>query len=142
MSGGGGGEEGEFGMQIAPLLDVLFVLLLFFMVSAGAQVRENELGIKIPAKGAAMPGTAETPVTVDLDDNGQVFFNQMPVDSPNNSELPELKSRLQDIIAKFGETQPVIVAPVKTARHQRVVDVLNACSAARVRNLAFGASSL
>ncbi|NBR68735.1 MAG: biopolymer transporter ExbD, partial [Verrucomicrobia bacterium] len=30
MAGGGGGGEGEFGLQIAPMLDVMFVLLMFF----------------------------------------------------------------------------------------------------------------
>ena len=38
---GGGGEEGEFGLQIAPLLDVLFVLHLFFMVNAGTKQQDQ-----------------------------------------------------------------------------------------------------
>ena len=35
--------DGEFGFQIAPMLDILFVLLLFFMVMAGAQKHETAL---------------------------------------------------------------------------------------------------
>ena len=35
---GGGSSDGDYGLQIAPMLDVMFVLLLFFMVMAGKQV--------------------------------------------------------------------------------------------------------
>ena len=40
---GGGSSDGDYGLQIAPMLDVMFVLLLFFMVMAGKQVKENWL---------------------------------------------------------------------------------------------------
>lgn len=135
----GGGEDGEIGLQIAPLLDLLFVLLMFFMVTASSKVQETELGIKIPSKGAPMPGTPDTPITLTIDTAGQVFFNNSPIDTPRSKEMKELKAKLIDVIAKFGAEQPVVLAPVGTAKHERVVDVLNACSAARVKNLAFGA---
>ena len=44
----GGVSDGEFGFQIAPMLDILFVLLLFFMVSAGAQKHEAALTTQLP----------------------------------------------------------------------------------------------
>ncbi len=143
MGGGGGGEEGEFGLQIAPMLDLLFVLLIFFMSCAGAQIKEAELGVKIPGgKSASMGPTEITPIQLDVDQFGQVYFNKTPIDTPSSREMPGLKAKLLDIMAKFGETQPVIVAPASTARHERVIDLLNACSAAKVKNLAFGASSM
>jgi biopolymer transport protein ExbD len=140
MSGGGGGEEGEYGLQIAPLLDLLFVLLLFFMVNAGAKAREAELGIRIPAAGVAQPGTPQTPVNIDVDASGAVFFNKAPIDSPRSKDLPQLTARLKDVIARFDDKQPVIITPTRQTRHERVMDVLNACAAAGVRNLAFGTS--
>lgn len=143
MSGGGGGEEGEFGLQIAPILDLLFVLLIFFMSSAGAQIKEAELGIKIPG-GKSAPGEVDPnpPAQLDINAIGQVFLNQTPMDTPNSKEMTGLKAELKGLIAKFGEKQPVIIAPSSVARHERVVDVLNACSAAGVKNLAFGTSSM
>jgi biopolymer transport protein ExbD len=123
------------------LLDVLFVLLLFFMVSAGSQKREAELGIKLPSKGATVPGTPETPITLTINPAGQVFFNESPIDTPKSKEMQNLRTKLKEIIAEFGDKQPVIVTPSKTTRHERVIDVLNACSSAKVKNLAFGVGS-
>jgi biopolymer transport protein ExbD len=130
---GGGGSDGEFGFQIAPMLDVLFVLLLFFMVMAGAQKHEATLTTQLPG---GKPG-GDVPVEVGIDDDGQVSFSGAPVDSPTDPALPELVGRLKGVVAA-NATQPVVVTPTRSTRHQRVVDVLNACAAAKVKNLAFG----
>jgi biopolymer transport protein ExbD len=130
---GGGGSDGEFGFQIAPMLDILFVLLLFFMVSAGAQKHEASLTTQLPG---GKPG-GDVPVQVGIDDDGQVSISGAPVDSPTDPALPDLEKRLEGIVAA-NATQPVVVTPTRSTRHQRVVDVLNACAAAKVENLAFG----
>lgn len=134
---GAGGSDGEFGFQIAPMLDILFVLLLFFMVSAGAQKHEASLTTQLPGTGGA---TANIPVQVGIDADGQVSVASQPIDSPTDSQLPELVDRLKGVIAS-NATQPVVVTPTRSTRHQRVVDVLNACAAANVKNLAFGTPS-
>ena len=47
---GGGGEGGDFGFQIAPMVDVVFVLLLFFMACAGQNIKEGffQIGLTVP----------------------------------------------------------------------------------------------
>jgi len=136
MAGGGGGGEGEFGLQIAPMLDVMFVLLMFFMVMAGQQVKEAELGVSVPGSGQPST-TAKTPVTIRVAADGVVTFNDTPVDSREDAEMPRLRARLKALIEAFAE-QSVIIRPNDRAPYQRVVDVLNACGAERVKNLTFG----
>ncbi|MEY2852852.1 MAG: ExbD/TolR family protein [Candidatus Methylacidiphilales bacterium] len=136
MAGGGGGGEGEFGLQIAPMLDVMFVLLMFFMVMAGQQVKEAELGVSVPGSGQPS-STAKTPVTLRIAPDGVVTFNDTPVDSREDREMPKLRARLKNLIEAFAE-QSVIIRPNDRAPYQRVVDVLNACGAERVKNLTFG----
>jgi biopolymer transport protein ExbD len=136
MAGGGGGGEGEFGLQIAPMLDVMFVLLMFFMVMAGQQVKEAELGVSVPGSGQPST-TAKTPVTIRIAPDGVVTFNDTPVDSREDREMPRLRARLKNLIEAFAE-QSVIIRPNDRAPYQRVVDVLNACGAERVKNLTFG----
>lgn len=136
---GGSGSDGEFGLQIAPMLDILFVLLLFFMVSAGAQKHEASISTQLPGNGDPEPGI-KVPVHVDIDANGQVLCYDVPIDTPTDSALPHLQAKLTDIIAT-SPTQPIIITPTRSTRHQRVVDVLNACAAANVKNLAFGSPS-
>jgi len=128
-----GSVDGDHGFQIAPMLDVLFVLLLFFMVSAGAQKHETNLSTQLPGGG---PG-GDVPVQVTIDSDGQVSINNTPTDTPDNHELPDTVSRLAAII-QAHDKQPVVIMPTRSTKHQRVMDVLNACAAAKVKNLAFG----
>ena len=134
---GGGNADGEFGFQIAPMLDILFVLLLFFMVSAGAQKHETGLTTQLPGSGGP---TAKIPVQIGIDQDGQVNVSGAPIDDPADRALPRLVDRLRGIMASNAE-QPIVVTPTRSTKQQRVVDVLNACAAAKVKNLAFGTPS-
>jgi len=125
-------DDGEFGFQIAPMLDVLFVLLLFFMVAAGAQ--KNEMAIKVPLAGNGPLG--KVPVTLEIAADGQVSFNGAEMDASSGSALPETMSRLKATMVDAPE-RPVIIQPAAATRHQRVMDVLDLCRAARVQNVAF-----
>ena len=139
MGGGGGGEEGEVGMQIAPLLDVLFVLLLFFMVNAGLQQKEAELNIKLPGKGGQLSGAPKTPIRLTITANGTVLWEDATIGRPDDGELNRLVSRLTGMI-ELHDDQPVIIAPEPEALHQRIIDVLSAADQANVKNLAFGSA--
>lgn len=132
-----GSVDGEHGFQIAPMLDVLFVLLLFFMVSAGAQKHETNLSTQLPGIGA---GPSTVPVQITIDGDGQVTVNGAPFDSLTDHELPETTKRLEGVV-QSNPMQPVVVTPSRSTVHQRVVDVLNACAQAKVKNLAFGSPS-
>jgi len=118
------------------MLDVMFVLLMFFMVMAGQQVKEAELGVSVPGSGQPST-TAKTPVTIRIAPDGVVTFNDTPVDSREDREMPKLRGRLKGLIEASAE-QSVIIRPNDRAPYQRVVDVLNACGAERVKNLTFG----
>jgi biopolymer transport protein ExbD len=141
MAGGGGGDEGEFGLQIAPMLDVMFVLLLFIMVAAGSNAsKEGELGIKIP--GQSQPSTenitSTQPFIITIDQAGNIMLNNSPVADPNDDKLEVLRGRLKETItAMGGDSSPVIVAPDPMTQHTRVIQVLDACSYANVKKLTF-----
>jgi biopolymer transport protein ExbD len=140
---GGGGEEGEFGLQIAPMLDVMFVLLLFFMVSAGSSAKEEELGIKLPSKSApANDNVAPSlPIVLKISKDGSVFLNDDPVATPEDVEMTNLQERLAAILSSFKDT-PVIISPDPDVEHSRVIRVMDACSYAKVEKLAFRYSSV
>ena len=130
-------REGEFGLQIAPMLDILFVLLLFFMVAAGVQKREAAISTTLPGKD--VPPGPQVPVLVTIDADGQVNINSAAADTPSSDALPQTVNRLK-AITSGNPNQPVFITPQPSTREQRVVDVLNACTAAGVKNLTFGSS--
>ena len=138
MGGSAGSDDGDAGFQIAPMVDVVFVLLLFFMASAGSQVVERELNISLPSgAGATSAGPPPTPVIIEISADGVVSMNNRVFDTPASKELPELRAQLKDTIDRFGDKDPVIIRPNENARQERIIDVLNGAAAAGVKNLTF-----
>ena len=120
------------------MVDVVFVLLLFFMASAGSQVVEREMIISLPSgRGAAAAGPPPTPVIIDISPEGIVSLNSRVFDTPTSKEMPELRARLKENIERFGDKDPVIIRPSEQARQERIIDVLNSAAAAGVKNLTF-----
>src|SRR5688572_23538021 len=135
--GGGGGEEGDFGFQIAPMVDVVFVLLLFFMACAGQNITEGFLTVRLPSGGPGDPAQ-KVPIVIDIDPNGNVSVNgQSKGGSPEERDIPALREHLSAAMSSDPE-DPVIIRPASDTKHERLIDVLNACRQAKVKNLSFG----
>src|SRR2546430_2607549 len=109
MAGSVGSEDGDIGFQIAPMVDVVFVLMLFFMASAGSQIVEKELGINLPSGSSAKSGgPPPTPVIIDITAEGQVTMNNEVYDSPTSKDMPTLKAKLKEITS-FGEGKDPVI---------------------------------
>jgi biopolymer transport protein ExbD len=136
MGGSVGSEDGDAGFQIAPMVDVVFVLMIFFMASAGSKVVEKELNMNLPAgKGS---GTSQvTPIIIDISPDGVVSMNNQTYGNANDRTLTPLRDWLKNAIESFGEKDPVIIRPNPESKHERIVDVLNAAAASGVKNLTF-----
>ena len=139
MGGSVGSEDGDMGFQIAPMVDVVFVLMLFFMASAGQKVNEKELNISLPSGVSSSPSNtpAKIPIMLDISAEGQVVGNNNPFGTPQDKKLLSLRDWLK-ATQGFGGEDPVIVRPNSAARHERIIDVLDACAAAGIKNLTFG----
>lgn len=137
MGGGGVSEDGDPGFQIAPMVDVVFVLLLFFMAAAGSQVIEKELNVSLPSgKAASAPdGPPPTPIMVEVRPDGHVVLNNK--DFGTEKELTELRETLKGLMERYGGKDPVVIQPSPETRHERIIDVLNAASASGVKKLTF-----
>lgn len=93
--------EADPGFQIAPMIDVVFVVLVFFMALA-AQIRvERDLALRLP--GAVVPGAAALPeeeYTVAVGPLGEISFNEEPCDGPESVDLPRLRTLLEALRAR------------------------------------------
>jgi len=136
MGGSVGSEDGDAGFQIAPMVDVVFVLMLFFMACAGAQTVELELNIKLPA-GQGTGDSKVTPIIIDISSDGLVSMNNQTYGQPTDRTLQTLRDWLKNAIDTFGDKDPVIIRPSPDAKQERIIDVLNAASFAHVKNLSF-----
>ena len=124
------------GFQIAPMVDVVFVLMLFFMACAGSQVIESRLNINLPA-GQSAGTSAKTPIIIDISSDGLVSINNQGYGEPKDKNLQALYDWLKNTIDTFGSEDPVIIRPSPDARHERIISVLNTAAKAGVKNLSF-----
>ncbi|HEX8295814.1 MAG TPA: biopolymer transporter ExbD [Chthoniobacteraceae bacterium] len=137
-------SDGNVGFQIAPMIDVVFVIMLFFMVMAGAVKVEKELNTQLP-------GSAETSTSTDFVDEqviniteaGEVSLNDEPMDTPTSRDLGLLQSTLIRLKKASDESKsPCMVTVVSepAAKYSRTVDVLDALSVAGISNVTFTVS--
>ncbi len=131
-------DNGDLGFQIAPMVDVVFVLMLFFMASAGLQTAEKELGINLPS-GRTATGAEEpiTPILVQIGSDGQVLINSQSFDTSESADLSATREQLK-LLMSYGGRDPVIIQPAPDVRQERIMQVLAAAAAAGVKNLSFG----
>lgn len=136
--------DADLGFQIAPMIDVVFVIMLFFMVMAGAVKVEREINTKLP-------GTAETSsptefvdeVVITVSDAGEVMLNDEPMDSATSKDMPQLRGTLlrakQSSDAAKSQLMVTILSEPE-ARYSRAVDVLDALALAQIENVSFTTS--
>jgi biopolymer transport protein ExbD len=134
-------SDGNVGFQIAPMIDVVFVIMLFFMVMAGAVKVEKELNSQLPGVAETSGGTEfvdEQLITIA--ENGEVSLNDEPMDSPASHDLPQLKNTLLRLKQNADAAKtPVIVTIIseELAKYSRTVDVLDALAVAKIDSVSF-----
>lgn len=130
--------DSEIGLQIAPMVNLMLVLIAAMSVAVGQKTVEGELGIQVPSSVAGKSdGTQKAPIILEIKTDGTVLYNKQVTDDQTNPELPQLRAKLKSLI-EIDADQSVIIKPDKESFHQRVIDVLDACSSSQVKKLTFG----
>jgi biopolymer transport protein ExbD len=119
------------GIQLAPLVDVLLLLLIFFLMTWNAARNENELDVKVPKATAAKEKAAPIgDVVVNVKSDGNVIVNRRTLSTQELSDL--LKNLVQ-----LNPDQAVVIRGDEAGAYKNIVSVLNTCSEAGVSNVAF-----
>ncbi len=123
-----------FGFQIAPMVDILLVLLVFFIVTWNFALSENELDVKIPSASKAKESQQYVgQVVVNVKADGTIVFNRKPM-SPD-----DLREKLEQL-SKLYPDQAVILRGDQRTAYKAIVDVLDICRMANIWNVAFATS--
>lgn len=132
-------------LSIAPLIDMTFLLLIYFISTCSLIMPEADLGIRLPGM-VAQATTVEMPdeQMIEVRENGQVFLNDREFDTASSQALPELLRTLRLYkAASEASGNPALItiwADDKTP-HQRVIDVMNVCATAKIKDVTFAGSS-
>ena len=116
------------GIALTSMLDVIFLLLCFFVTVSVFSQWESEISIKLPtAKTAEAPERLPGEIIVNLAKDGSIKVNGATM------SLADLQSKLSRI-AKFYPGQPVIIRADKETKYDYLVGVIDACRAGDVWN--------
>ncbi|MDX8378234.1 MAG: biopolymer transporter ExbD [Mariprofundales bacterium] len=107
-------------VDITPLVDVVFLLLIFFMVSTSF-VENSKLKLTLPDAGQAGSVMVEKQIIITVDANGALFINDKPV------TRIELDNNLQKIVQQ-NKDMPIILRADSQAKHGDVVFILDTLS--------------
>lgn len=117
--------------QMAPMIDVMFLLLIFFMVVSVYAQWETKVGITLPTADSGMRiGRTEGEIIINVDKDGRIFVNDAEM------ALGHLESLLAKVAATY-KAQPVIIRADGATRHDKVVAVLDVCRKVDIWNVAF-----
>ena len=122
------------GFQIAPIVDVLLVLLCFFIVTWSFAKKEMELDVKVPA---AESGKESNPVmnqtVLNVKSDGSVVWNRKPVTQV------DLLTRLKELAGLYPDYGIILRGDERTA-YKSIVSVLDVCREAGIWNVSFATS--
>lgn len=131
-------------IPIAPMIDAVFLLLIYFMVTSSLKRQEADISFQLP-------GTVEQSESLEMPDeqiieinaNNEVIVNDYRYDSPAKTRYLELAGML----TRFKQTADankveatVTIAPQDTVPHQIIVRVMDACSLAGIKAVNFSFS--
>ena len=136
-------EEIKFEIQIAPLIDVVFLLLIYFMVTASLIKKEGDISFMLPANVEQYEMiTLPIEVLIEINQDNVVESSGMrfqDTDREMNNLVYQING-LRQIAASQGAPFSVNILPHEDATHWRIIDVMDACAAAGVDNLSFSKS--
>lgn len=119
------------GMQLAPMIDIVFLLLIFFIVTWQFSRSETELNVSVP--------TAEEGAELNRP-KGEIIINVLPDKTIRveglTVDLTQLLDKLSAIARQF-ENQPVRIRGDGKVPYQRIVEVIDTCQKAGIWNISF-----
>lgn len=123
-------------INLAPLIDVVFILLIFFMVTTTFK-EDSRLRLNLPEANGEPPAAAEVErVEVTIDAGGRTFVGDAAVlnDTPEALRV--------GMLTAIGERRdlPVLIKADAATPHQAVIRVLDVASQLGLRQIAFAAS--
>jgi biopolymer transport protein ExbD len=117
--------------QVTPMIDVVFLLLCFFITTAVFSQWENEVDIVLPtAQSARVPDRLPGEVIVNVARDGRITVNQTPL-TPD-----ELRGRLVRLTKVFPG-QPIVIRADRATAYEHVMAVVDACRLVDIWNISF-----
>ena len=115
---------------MTPMIDIVFQLLIFFMVTTNFMPLDNKLDIKLPSSKAVTKTKNQSPMKIEISKDGDLFFE---------GKLLDITTLEAEISIYSGSEEIIIIKAHKETQHEHVVKVLGVCRAQNIRNVGIAA---
>lgn len=134
----------KVGLQIAPLIDCVFLLLIYFMVSSSLKRSEADLSLTLPGQ-VAQTKELKMPdeQIIEVLTSGSIVLNGKVYSNPAKLDLAALENTLTRYreASQLANTLAMItIVAEDESVHERVIDVLNVCAGAGITSVTFGST--
>ena len=120
--------------NVTSLVDILMVLAIFLIGSWSAAKIESDVGIRLPtSQTASQRTTAASPLVINVRASGEVTINQRVLD---DAALVAMLEKL----AKLNPDQVAIVRADRKVEYERILQILDFCGKAGVKDIGFSAT--
>ena len=132
-------------LDISSLIDVSFLLLIFFLVTSTLLKLENDLALKVPVD--QPPSDPVVALEIAIADDGRITIGGQEMAGPSTSgeegKIEEIRSHLKHYRERselLDEEPLVSIDASGEANAQRFIDVLNALAYAKIENIALASN--
>jgi biopolymer transport protein ExbD len=124
------------GFQLAPMIDIMFLLLCFFIAAQIYAQWESEIDIKLPtAATGEVPDRLPAEIIINVRQDGVAVVNQRQLKQEGLSDL------LTRIVAIYPG-QPVLIRADKRTAYEHVIGILDLCRQVDIWNISFATSTV
>ncbi len=130
-------NQRKLGINMTPMIDVVFLLIIFFLVSSHLVRQETQIELPLPV---AQSGVDDVPkdvprITLNVKSDGQILLAGREI------AVERLADRLRDLRSKEGDQIEVRVRTSRDAAYTYVEPILTACTQAGIWNVSFAVYS-
>lgn len=111
----------ELQLDITPLIDVVFLLLIFFMVSTTFE-HESEVNIILPEASKEIAQAKPDAINIAIDNQSRIYINEKEL---LNSQISTIKEAIYDISVDLPDA-PIIISADQEAPFQMVIRTMDA----------------
>ena len=128
-------------IPIAPMIDCVFLLLVYFITTSSMKKTEADIGFELPAQGqSSTPLAVQTRQEVQVSDTGNPIVNQFSYPAFSEDRLEEFKRTIQvfrDSCLSSGEECEIIIFPVSKAPHQSITRIMDGLASLGISKISF-----
>ena len=138
----GSHAENGWKYQVSPLIDIIFLLIIYFMVTTSLIRKEADLAFSLPSPDFIIDLNLPVDVQIEIVADGSVTVEglQLPGEDRTLTALSRQLAGLKKVADLQRSKLSVTIIPHRETIHRRVIDVMDACRNAGVEHLGFGHS--